>query len=339
MPYREKDTLYREMCEEYLDRDGMTVPPIRPLKPIFPDAGEEGNLLLKQLPCDRIHMRAAAGCNGKKFDLATQARRRRSLVRLKRIFRERFDIHRSESAVENQITVTEHERKSELEQELWQQELVKLERDEPVLESDDGGDWDVESNATGGMSLGYHGLLQRALDGHLALTVGHTDPRHNKTANTRMGILQLLRLIARHSFRQQTITDDAKSCILEYNEKVLPTQNPASVFCSLISSQILFPDPDTQPAAANYWMDAREYLSGTVIEPLNSFELGGMHVHPFRFKRGFRELFCAQELIKTMLHSCMDERHSPLGLSEYCRMTKDFLSPLQVSRQLVDKSL
>ena len=54
VPYREKDTLYREMCEEYLDRDGMTVPPIRPLRPIFPDAGEEGSLLLTQLLCHRI---------------------------------------------------------------------------------------------------------------------------------------------------------------------------------------------------------------------------------------------------------------------------------------------
>jgi hypothetical protein len=89
----------------------------------------------------------------------------------------------------------------------------------------------------------------------------------------------------------------------------------------------LFPDPDTQPDEARFWWDCREHLGYTIIDPLEPFELGGTEVFPFGFKRGFRELFCAQEMIKLMLYACGGERRLFLM---YCKMCKDLCSPFQV---------
>jgi hypothetical protein len=199
-PYRERDSLYKEAREEHLDRDGMTEPAVRPLPVTFPDAGEEG-------------------CNGKKFDLATQARRRRSLGKLKHIFHDRFDIHCSEDAVEAEITAERQELRLTLTQKQWQEELMKqAESEQDIESSSDEEEWDAAPSSTGSVSLGYHGRLHRVLDGQFPMTAGHTDPRHNKIANKRMGILRLLRRIAIHSFRQQNIKDDTS--VLRFNEKV-----------------------------------------------------------------------------------------------------------------------
>jgi hypothetical protein len=248
------------------------------------------------------------GCNGKKFDLTTQARRRRSLVKLKQTFKNRFDITGSEVLVQSEITEETNEMRLTKTQKQWQTELMKEEESEQDVDSSsDEEEWDAAPSTSGSVSLGYHGRLHRVLDAQLAMSAGHTDPRHNKTANKRMGILRLLRRIAIHSFRQQNVMDDTS--VLEFNEKHS------------------FPDPDSQPDEAQFWWACREHVGYTIIDPIDPFELGGTEVFPFRFKRGFRELFCAQEIIKMMLYVSGGERRLFIM---YCKMAKDLCSPFQV---------